>query len=248
MVLDNMGRRTKLAVSAIGVLVAVALLSLLLPVYGEICGQSQQPGHENCASYHMLFVVFWYIGKIGNDYGVAITALATGLLAVITWRLVALGREQSNTTRAELRAYLSVVVGAGVYQDDKCKFEAKPGIINNGQTPAYNVRYRAKAEILSDSVAVSYTFTAPPDTPKSQSSIGPKENRLLSAILPYRVADSEVQDIMDGNGKALWVWGVVHYDDVFGKAHFTQFCQRLYWLKDRSNVFGIYDGRFGESD
>jgi hypothetical protein len=105
-VLDNIGRRTKLAVSVIGALVAGALLSLLLPVYGEICSQSQQPGHENCASHHMLFVVFWYIAKIGNDYGVAIIALATGLLAVITWRLVALAA--SNPIPLALSSSLSV--------------------------------------------------------------------------------------------------------------------------------------------
>jgi hypothetical protein len=49
-------------------------------------------------------------------------------------------------------------------------------------------------------------------------------------------------------GKALYVWGVVHYDDAFGRPHFTQFAQRIWWLRDRSNIMGIYDGRFGLSD
>jgi hypothetical protein len=145
---------------------------------------------------------------------------------------------------------LSVIVGTAVYQDrgKNLRFEAKPAIVNNGPTPAYNVRYRAKAEILTDSIAANYVFTEPPDVPKSQSSIGPHENRLLSAILDHFVADNEIDDILQGRGKALFVWGVVHYDDVFGQPHFTQFCQRLVWLQDRSNIFGIYDGRFGLSD
>jgi hypothetical protein len=104
------------------------------------------------------------------------------------------------------------------------------------------------ADIFTDSVALGYTFTEPPDVPMSQSSIGPHETRLMSAILPHLVPDAEIQDILDGNGKALFVWGVVHYDDVFGRPHFTQFCQRITWLKDRSNIFGLYDGRFGLSN
>ena len=49
-------------------------------------------------------------------------------------------------------AYLSVVIGLGVNQDRvrELKFEAKPFILNNGETPAYNVRVRIKAEILTD--------------------------------------------------------------------------------------------------
>ena len=121
-------------------------------------------------------------------------------------------------------------------------------ILNNGQTPAYNVRLRIKADIFTDSVAAGYTFKEPPDVAKSQSSIGPRENRLLSAIVDHFVADSEVEDILDGRGKSLYVWGIVHYDDVFGRPHFTQFCQRLSWVPDRKNILGRYDGRFGLSD
>ena len=189
-----------------------------------------------------------HIAQVLEEYAGAITGVATVLLAVVTWRLVTLGQEQSRTTRRQLRAYLSVVVGTAVYQDDRNRFEAKPFILNNGQTPAYNVRYRIKAEILGDTVAQDYTFTEPPDVPKSQSSIGPHETRLMSGILSYRVPDGEIPDIKQGKGKALWVWGVVHYDDAFGEPHFTQFCQRLYWLLDDSSIMGLYDGRFGLSN
>jgi hypothetical protein len=159
--------------------------------------------------------------RFAETHNAMITALATVLLAVITLGLVWSGVEQQNTTRAQLRAYLSVIIGTAVYQERHkgLKFEAKPTILNNGQTPAYNVRYRAKADILTDSVARDYSFTEPPDiltdsvardysfteppdVPRSQSSIGPRENRLLSAILDHFVSDNEVQDIMDGNGKS----------------------------------------------
>jgi hypothetical protein len=185
--------------------------------------------------------------RFANERNALITAVATVLLSIITLGLVWSAVEQQNTTRAQLRAYLSVVIGAAVYQDDTHKFEAKPAILNNGQTPAYNVRYGIKAEILSDSVAAGFTFTEPPDVPKSQSSIGPRENRLMSAIVVNRVPNNQIPNIKWGVGQALWVWGVVHYDDIFGKPHFTQFCQRLSWLPD-GNILGLYDGRFGNSN
>src|SRR5262249_20928665 len=77
-----------------------------------------------------------------------ITALATVLLAISTPVLVWSGVQQHKTTRAQLRAYLSVVIGTAVYQerDKNLRFEAKPTIVNTGQTPAYNVRYRIKAD------------------------------------------------------------------------------------------------------
>ena len=222
----------------------------MTPFYAEICEKDAYTGQKDCAAYHILSFLILYIGQVLERHSGAIIGVATVVLAVITWRLVTLGRGQSETTRAQLRAYLSVIIGSAIYQerDKGLRFEAKPAIVNNGQTPAYKVRYRIKADIFTDSVALGYTFTEPPDVPMSQSSIGPHETRLMSAILPHLVPDAEIQDILDGNGKALFVWGVVHYDDVFGRPHFTQFCQRITWLKDRSNIFGLYDGRFGLSN
>ena len=103
-----------------------------------------------------------------DAHNAIITALATVLLAIITLGLVWSGVQQHKTTRAQLRAYLSVIIGTAVYQerDKNFRFEAKPAIVNNGQTPAYNVRYRIKADIFTDSVAASYTFREPPDVDK----------------------------------------------------------------------------------
>jgi hypothetical protein len=159
-------------------------------------------------------------------------------------------RESRRSSERQLRAYLSVVIGAAVYQDRTLdlKFEAKPLILNNGDTPAYHVRVSIKSNILTDEQALTFVFTEPPDAPQSQASIGPKENRITSAILDRFVPDDQIDDICNGKGKALYVWGTVRYEDAFGHRRFTQFAQRLWWLRDRSNVMGNYDGRFGLSD
>jgi hypothetical protein len=243
------GRRYGWLIAAL-VLLVLALASLLTPFYAEICEKSEYTGQKECTAHHMAVYFVLYIGQFLDAHGGAIAGVATVILAYITWRLVTLGKDQSETTRAQLRAYLSVVVGAAIYQerDKELRFEGKPAILNNGQTPAYNVRYRIKADILTDSVAKDFVFSEPPDVPQSQSSIGPKENRLMSAVVDHYVDDAEVQDIVNGKGKSLYVWGVVHYDDVFGEPRFTQFAQKLLWVQDRSQVLGLYDGRFGLSN
>jgi hypothetical protein len=210
--------------------------------------------YSNQSTAAILLAPFILIRKICVWFADLLTenqwiAASTFLLVIVTFMLVLTAIAQMRTTRRQLRAYLSVVIGGAVYQDPAVplKFEAKPLIKNNGQTPAYNVRYRIKAEIISDTAAKNYTFDTPPDIPKSQSSIGPGEDRLMSAILGYTVPMPDIQVIKDGQGKALWVWGIVHYDDVFGKPRFTQFCQRLAWMPN-GTIYGLYDGRFGLSN
>jgi hypothetical protein len=241
--------RWRFIIPAIICLFAVVfILSLFIPLEYEICGEYLHDSTSNCSNHHVGPYILFQLIHISNKYNGLITAIATVLLAVITCGLVLLGRDQSRTSRAELRAYLSVTIGAAIFQDDRLRFEGKPTVVNNGQTPAYNVRYSIRSEILTESIAANYIFTAPPDTPRSQSSIGPRENRLMSGVLSYRVQDGEVADIKYGKGKCLWTWGVVYYDDVFGKTHFTQFCQRLTWTLDDAKINGIYDPRFALSD
>jgi hypothetical protein len=232
----------------IAVLLVVAWALGFIPTYVRYCYEQQSI--KDCTSHNVVLVVFWEIGELLRWSSEAVTALATAALAIITWRLVTLSKEQSETTRAQLRAYLSVVIGSAIYQerDKELRFEAKPAILSNGQTPAYNVRYSIKAEIMTNEIAANFIFTEPPDTPRSQANIGPKENRFTSRVIDEYVPDEQIADILLGNGMALYVWGVVRYDDVFGRPHFTQFAQRLWWLKDLSNVMGMYDGRFGLSD
>jgi len=54
----------------------------------------------------------------------------------------------TERTAQQIRAYLSVTIGTGVYQDAQCQFEVKPVLTNTGQSPAHKVKYIAKADIL----------------------------------------------------------------------------------------------------
>jgi hypothetical protein len=84
------------------------LLSFLEPGYAQICDKANQAKPPDCPSYNVIAYAFWRFIGVTNDYGAAVTAIATILLAYITYGLVSLGREQSNTARTQLRAYVKL--------------------------------------------------------------------------------------------------------------------------------------------
>jgi hypothetical protein len=70
----------------------------------------------------------------------------TYLLARYTRKLwsatTKLVEEADRSSKKELRAYVSVVVGSAVYQEREknLRFEGKPLMVNTGRTPAYKSR------------------------------------------------------------------------------------------------------------
>jgi hypothetical protein len=174
---------------------------------------------------------------------------ATGVIAIYAIRQY---REGKKSSERQLRAYLSVVIGGGTYQDrlKGLRFDAQPMILNNGATPAYKVRYSAIAKIIPDAIAAKYDFKIPAVPPISQASIGPKENRSMTAVYKWTIPDARAAKVFAGDKIALWVWGAVEYEDAFGNPRYTEFCQRLMWLADGKggwNTFGRYDPRLGKS-
>jgi len=58
----------------------------------------------------------------------------------------------------------------------------------------------------------------------------------MTAIMTQIIDDSLVPIVKSGIGGALYVWGVVIYDDIFKKRRKTTFLQRYYW-----NSLGDFD-------
>jgi hypothetical protein len=154
---------------------------------------------------------------------------------------LALGRER---TAMQMRAYLSVVIGAAVYQerDKNLRFEGKPYILNSGNTPAHNVRYLGKAEITPVLLPDDFDFSLDAKPWVGSSVVGPHQNAITSVVVDNFVDDTEIDNIKRGTGPVLRVWGTVLYDDAFGESHFTNFHQILTWLTGPQGemIFGIY--------
>jgi len=146
--------------------------------------------------------------------------------------------------KAVMRAYLTVVVGTAIHQERRegqsdLKFEAKPNLVNTGNTPARKVRIRRTAEILPFPPPENFEFPVPDDPDEGDATVGAHLTYILSAMAKDFVPDNEVQAIKEGNGKCLHVWGLVTYEDIFGDPHTTKFAQRLFWLPNNV-VFGIF--------
>jgi hypothetical protein len=140
-----------------------------------------------------------------------------------------------------MRAYLSVVIGVAVYQErqEGVKFEGKPSLVNTGSTPARNVHIRIAAEITRFDQADNFAYPLPDEIAKAPAVCAPHQTYVLSAVVKDFVPDGDIPSIKHGRGKALTVWGVVSYDDIFGEHHTTRFGQWLFWSPNQ-NVYGHY--------
>jgi hypothetical protein len=59
------------------------------------------------------------------------------------------------------------------------------------------------------------------------------------------VDEDEVEKIKRGEGKSLYIWGIVNYEDIFGKKQWTKFCQQTIWLPD-GKLFAVNTLRHNE--
>jgi hypothetical protein len=155
----------------------------------------------------------------------------------------------TERTAQQSRAYLSVQIGTGVYQDANCRFEVKPMLVNNGQTPAYKVKYAARADILPFPLPSEFEFP-PLESPRSVFGIlAPHHNFIMNAMLQGRCPDNEVEDIKRGQGKRAYIWGTVTYEDAFGKERYTNFAHNIFWLQAPQGdiIFGNYADRHNDA-
>lgn len=159
---------------------------------------------------------------------------------------VAVTRER---TAQQMRAYMCVEVGNAYYQErtKDIKFAGETVMINVGNTPAYNLRFRAKAAVLPFPLPDDFPFSVP-GTTSSGSVLGPHQKMNIVQAVDDFVPDQEVDNIrLVNSGKALYIWGVIEYADVFKQPQTTRFCQLLFWLPDLKTVKGAYITRHNDA-
>jgi len=161
-----------------------------------------------------------------------------------------LAKMQREFWQRQMRAYVSVTVGGATFQEraKNLKFAGSPKIINDGMTPAHNVRSVIKAAIVKLPVDPAFDFNLPPGDATSAPALGPRHVRDIQGIVEDYIADQDVPGVKDLTAmKGLLVWGRVDYDDAFGDAHYANFAQIIYWLAEDAPR-GIYEPRHNDSD
>jgi hypothetical protein len=150
----------------------------------------------------------------------------------------------------QARAYIAVLVGGAIYQerDKHLRFEGGSVLVNSGMTPAHRVRHRAQAAIMSHPLPADFDFPLPAE-PDGGPILNPREQYNFRTLIADYVPDEEVPAIKLGDGKALYVWGVVAYDDAFGQPHETRFCHTFLWFGtgESERPQGYYDRRHNEA-
>jgi len=150
---------------------------------------------------------------------------------------------QRRYGQMQLRPYLTVLVGEGIYQDENLRFEVKPKVLNTGHTPAKDVKWRIGIEVLPFAKSQDFRYPLPPAVGGNM--IAPHQEYLLDALLPHRVPDEDADAIRDGDvekGMVL-VYGCISYRDAQKKRYLTTFAQQISWLLTRDDQGSITGSR-----
>jgi hypothetical protein len=149
------------------------------------------------------------------------------LLAIVTWMLwlatVRLVNDGKRTAERQLRAYVSVESGGMFRQSRKrrLRFEFRPNVINNGQTPANDVRIVSFLRISAPAIPDSFDYSLLP-IQGSVNTIGPRQGRFHSIVASQNLAIPQLREIQKGSF-VFHIYGKVTYSDIFGVERATNF-------------------------
>src|SRR4051812_34688666 len=93
------------------------------PVSADICDQGSQAEVKDCATYNIIFVLFWHIREWLHYIEGIVTALATIAIAWFTWTLWQSNERMWGTTKVAAdaakasAAALPIIEGAYVYPE-----------------------------------------------------------------------------------------------------------------------------------
>lgn len=185
----------------------------------EMTAQYQRKDRDLAAQEAMAAAALDQAGEVGIQTWLLGLSVALGGLALIVSTIAVL--ITSGTGRRQLRAYL-IADPKGVLDLGESKLQAVIQITNVGQTPAYDIQswgttwVRPIDEAFDPSAAESGTVR------ESDHMVGPgRDFQIYGTFGP--ISDEDAVAIRDGS-KALFSYGVVTYNDTFGKAQFVRFC------------------------
>jgi hypothetical protein len=174
------------------------------------------------------------------------------LLAIVTWMLwlatARLVNDGKRTAERQLRAYVSVESGGMLRQSQKkrMRFEFRPNVINNGQTPANDVRIVSFLRIGAPAIPDNFDYNLLP-IPGSVSTIGPRQGRFHSIVASRNLAIPQLREIQSG-ASVFHIYGKVTYSDIFGVERTTNFSFIIFSGKNSQNAVWHYTPQHYDAD
>jgi hypothetical protein len=159
------------------------------------------------AAERQLDPIWWSVLLSGVAAIVSVGALVLGFST--QWTII-------RTSRAELRAYVSVRDFTVTVGEDKCP-EITVNFKNTGNTPAYNLRSR----VVLSTIDPPFATTIDESEPYSMFDLGADQG-VRSTARWLEFGELFRQRKIDNNVKA-WLHGVAAYRDVFGIQRHTWF-------------------------
>jgi hypothetical protein len=138
---------------------------------------------------------------------------------------------QKLVTELQSRAYLHTAFEFAFFQDANHVFEVRASLVNRGNTPAYDVTFRAAAQIVPAPIPDDFAFPLPDESAgASVSLIAPNMTKTIGRAVAGRVPDDQVQGIKLGNPpRCLAMWGIVNYKDAFNEPRHLRFAFVVTW-------------------
>ena len=136
------------------------------------------------------------------------------------WSTRDLVKEAKTSSEKQLRAYVHVSVATMKPRGDFLDYYLE--VKNFGQTPASDVKLRYMIK-LCDFPPTNEPFNVPDDGPNVSSAILPPQIGMHDAFTPPQVLGPiQKGDFLAGR-KAIYVFGIITYKDVFSKSRKTEF-------------------------
>lgn len=161
-------------------------------------------------------------------------AKATNRLAAEAGKSAEYARQLANTTSSELQTMQATAKNdqrAWVGQQNAVLTTYELGKVititvnlsNTGRSPARHITYTATAGIFDIKSVPPFALDIPNPAWTGTSSIPPQGGYQIEVTTP-NVLDQDAKDPIDRRDRVVWAWGTIHYEDIFGDGHITQFC------------------------
>lgn len=162
-----------------------------------------------------------------------------GLIAIVTIIIALIGfgalcisyravHISEDAEKRQLRAYVTPAISWTSISGSV--LDVKFTIVNFGQTPAKNCTISGDGAILPFPLPALYKFQIPPAPYAQKARIDPKTGAATPYEVPIKRTFNSVKfaEILSKDiSHRFYYFGVLNYQDVFGKSHFTKFCSFL---------------------